>query len=302
MKVLLTSSRGFIGRTLKAALERAGHTVVAGVSPRRTPHAGEIAVDFTRDTSPAAWLPRLEGVDAVVNAVGVLRDHRTRPMDAIHRDTPQALFDACAQAGVQRVIQISALGIEHSDTHYATSKRAAERHVLALMDQGRLRPAVLRPSVVFGRGGDSSAMFMNLASLPVALFPGPVLDARIQPVSVHDLAQAVVALLGPAMDSCGVIECVGPEPLTMGAFIASLRRQLGRGPARVLRMPSWLTRLSARAGDWVPSSPWCTESLAMLGTDNVGHAAQFEQLLGRRPVHYATLVASAWQPQNPARG
>ena len=305
MHILLTGATGFIGQTLHAALRAAGHQVHAGVSPRSAQaklQPDQVPMDFARDTTPEAWLPRLQGMDAVVNAVGVLRDSAARPIDAVHQHTPCALFQACAQAGVRRVVQISALGIDGSATRYARTKLAAEACLRSLADAGQLDPVVLRPSVVFGRGGDSSAMFMNLASLPVALFPGPVLDARIQPVSVHDLAQAVVALLGPAMDSCGVIECVGPEPLTMGAFIASLRRQLGRGPARVLRMPSWLTRLSARAGDWVPSSPWCTESLAMLGTDNVGHAAQFEQLLGRRPVHYATLVASAWQPQNPARG
>ena len=102
---------------------------------------------------------------------------------------------------------------------------------------------------------------MNLARLPVALFPGPVLDARVQPVSVHDLAAAVVALLGPALEQTGTIDCTGPEALTMGAFIASLRQQLGHRPATVLRLPQPLTTLSARLGDAVPQSPWCSETL-----------------------------------------
>ena len=278
MHILLTGSTGFIGNTLQAALQSAGHTVHGGVSPRqRSLLPGQVPMDFARDTTAAAWLPRLQGIDAV------------------HRDTPIALFDACAQAGVQRVVHISALGIEGSSTRYAQTKRAAEAHLNHLAAQGKLRPAILRPSVVYGKGGDSSALFMNLARLPVALFPGPVLDARVQPVSVHDLAAAVVALLGPALAQTGIIECTGPEALTMGAFIASLRQQLGHRPATVLRLPQPLTTLSARLGDAVPQSPWCSETLAMLGSDNVGNPAVFEQLLGRKGVHYSQLVATAWR-------
>ena len=81
----------------------------------------------------------------------------------------------------------------------------------------------------------------------------------------------------------------------MGAFIASLRQQLGSPPAHVLRLPDPLTQLSARLGDAVPGVPWCTETLSMLGSDNVGNPAVFEQLLGRKGVHYSQLVASAWR-------
>ena len=66
-------------------------------------------------------------------------------------------------------------------------------------------------------------------------------------------------------------------------------------PARVLRLPDVLTQLSARMGDAVPGIPWCTETLSMLGSDNVGNPAVFEQLLGRKGVHYSQLVATAWR-------
>lgn len=296
MRILLTGSTGFIGQTLHAALTQAGHTVYGGISPRQAPrNALQIPMDFAHDTVPTFWLPRLEGIDAVVNAVGVLRDSRARPIAAVHRDTPVALFEACAQAGVRRVVQISALGIDGSATQYASTKRAAEDRLWALAAQHKLQPTILRPSVVFGRGGDSSALFMNLARLPAVLLPGPVLDARVQPVSVHDVAAAVVALLGATPQTAGMVECVGPESLTMGQFIASLRQQLGHGPAWVLRMPPWLTGLSARLGDAVPASPWCSETLAMLGTDNVGNPADLAQLLGRTAIHYRQLVATAWR-------
>ena len=116
----------------------------------------------------------------------------------------------------------------------------------------------------------------------------------MQPVSVHDLARAVVALLGPAIDQTGIIECTGPEALSMGDFIASLREQLGHGSAKVLRLPKSLTTLSARIGDAIPASPWCSDSLSMLGGDSTGNPAAFEKLLGRPAVPYRDLVSTAW--------
>lgn len=294
MHILLTGASGFIGRAVHAALAGAGHHVRCAVSPRSAAALpGAVAVDFARDTAPAAWLPRLDGIDAVVNAVGVLRDSRARPIEAVHRDAPIALFDACAQAGVRRVVQISALGIEGNPTRYAGTKRAADAHLLALAARGAFSATVVRPSVVFGRGGASSAFFMQLARLPLVCLPAPVLGARVQPVAVGDLAQAVAALL--EREHPGLAVCAGPEPVTLAGLIASLRAQCGHGPARVLPLPDMLTRWSARAGDLIPVAPWCSETLALLGSDNVGDAAVLRGLLGREAVHYGQLVQAAWR-------
>src|SRR5256885_11541739 len=98
-------------------------------------------------------------------------------------------------AGVRRVVQISALGIEGSATRYATTKRTADEHLLALTAAGHLQGCVVRPSVVFGAGGASSEMFLSMARLPALLLPRPVLQARVQPVAVRDLAEAVAGLV-----------------------------------------------------------------------------------------------------------
>ena len=79
--------------------------------------------------------------------------------------------------------------------------------------------------------------------------------------------------------------------------MASLRAQSGHRPARVLRLPDGLTALSARLGDLAPASvPWCSETLAMLGSDNVGDPSRFEALLGHAATASHELVARAWRP------
>jgi hypothetical protein len=59
-----------------------------------------IAVDYTRDRSESAWLPRLAGIDVVINAVGILRETDTATFAALHIAAPGALFRACVQAGI----------------------------------------------------------------------------------------------------------------------------------------------------------------------------------------------------------
>jgi uncharacterized protein YbjT (DUF2867 family) len=302
MQILLTGATGFIGRHIATRLRADGHTVHEGVSPRHgAARSGQVPMDFARDTAVEAWLPRLTGIDAVVNAVGVLRDSPARPIDALHRDTPRALFQACAQAGVRRVVQISALGVDRSDTRYARTKRAADDFLLGLAGHPAtattpaLAACVLRPSIVFGRGGASAALFMNLARLPVVVLPRAVLQARVQPVAVQDLADAVAALLGPAIDRQGIVECAGPEAVSMAGLIASLRSQCGHGPAHVAVLPDVLSRWSARLGDHVTASPWCSESLALLGSDNTADAAPLRTLAGHDTVAYRDLVARAWR-------
>lgn len=295
MNILLCGANGFIGSHIRQALTQAGHDVVSGVSSTRSLGTRQVVVDYARDTQAADWLPRLQGIDAVINAVGVLRHTARRPIAAVHADTPKALFDACAQAGIRRVIQVSALGVEGNPTQYAQTKREADQHLLSLTAAGQLDGTVLRPSIVFGKGGDSSEMFVNLARLPVALLPGPVLQARVQPIAVTDLAQSIAALVSPGPHPAGPLVCVGPEALTLGDFIASLRSQLGHSKARVLRLPDLITRISARVGDAVPVSPWCSETLALLAQDNVGDATAFEALLGRKGVHYSRLMEAVWR-------
>ena len=292
MKVLLNGANGFIGRQIELALQQAGHQVVRGVSRPTGPK--DVAVDFGRDTQASTWLPRLGGVHAVINAVGILRGTASRPIQAVHADAPIALFQACAQQQVRRVLHISALGIDGNDSPYATTKRQAEQGLLQLTQSGQLQGLVLRPSMVFGPGGDSSELFLTLSKLPVLVLPGVAARAKVQPVHVLELAAAAARLL-TAPELSGTLNCVGPQPVAVAELIASLRQQQGRPPAPMWSIPDWLSRWSAAAADLVPVTPWGRQALSLLSQDNVADPHPFAQVLGRSATGYADFLSLTQQ-------
>lgn len=286
-RVLVCGAQGFIGRHIVQALQAAGFTVRAGVRERSLaslPDGTEpCLMDFSRDTRPEPWHARVADCEAVINAVGVLREGGGQAMDAIHHTVPAALFSACANTGVRRVLQVSALMPPDSRTRYAQSKRLAEASLLSLRAEGRLEACVLRPSVVFGEGGASTALFRRLARLPLLPWPAQAVSPQIQPVCVEDLAAACVRLLQATERPPATLDAVGPERFTLPDFIAHLRRAAGLPPARLLVLPSALGTASARLGDLCPRQPWGSETLALLGADNIADVAPLQAVLGRPP-------------------
>jgi uncharacterized protein YbjT (DUF2867 family) len=284
MRILLLGASGFIGRELFAALRARGHRVVAAVrDPKRAPpfsSEAPVAIDLNSDTSPESWLPRLEGIDAVVNCAGILQGTAHQSIDAIHRDAPIALFKACETAGVRRVVQVSAISATaQAGTAYAATKLAADDYLRSTP----LDWVVLRPSLVHARGAfGGTALFRGMAALPFAVpLPGDGL-AAFQPVHIGDLAATVVLALESGRLVRKTVDPVGPEALPLRRILADYRRWLGLGEAKFVRMPEWLVRLACRIGDRA-GGPLNSTSLAQLAHGNTGDAAAFTAATGITP-------------------
>lgn len=287
MKILICGATGFVGRNLVHSLREAAHTVIRAV--RRPGEAGDIAVDFCNDTTKNIWLPRLKGINVVINAVGVLRDGLKTPMHKLHTETPVALFAACAEAGVERIVHLSALGVDGGvDVPYFTTRLATEDALHKL--PAKVRWLCLRPSVIYGEDGTSAQMFMQLAKLPVHVLPSGGLQT-MQPVHIGDVCAAVTRWLADANATNQTIEAVGAEATTMRGMLDSYREQLHRRPACHVPMPGIFVRLAARAGDLIPSSPLCSDTYTMLAAGNTASASGFTALLGHEPRSYREFIS-----------
>ncbi len=275
MNILLCGADGFIGSALAAALTQAGHTVHRAV---RTPCLpGDIAVDFRRDLDPARWRERLRGCDAAINAVGILRENAAGDFERIHHLAPAALFTACAEAGVARVIQISALGAQTGGTPYLASKAAADR----ALRQSPVAGVVVRPGLVFGVDGASSRLFLTLAGLPLIGLPGGGTQ-RLRPIHVDDLCALVCAAIEMPQPP-RVIDAVGGEELTYAQLLACYRLALGYPPAIGFPLPAWLMDATAKLAAHLPGSLLTPDTWQMLRAGNTADVADTARLLGRMP-------------------
>jgi uncharacterized protein YbjT (DUF2867 family) len=276
MNILITGTSGFIGSRLAVALERDGHRVV-GVT-RHAHRADEVCGDFTRDLRAKDWVAKLAGIDVVVNAVGILRERGRQTFAAIHTEAPCALFDACVQANVRRVIQISALGADDGSSGYFRSKRLADEHLASLP----LAWTIVQPSLVYGEGGTSAKMFTLFASLPVIGVPGRG-EQRVQPIHIDDLIAALTRLCAEDLAICEKVALVGPEPLTFRHMLLELREAMGIERAPILPIPLALMRLGARLAELFPRSLLDRDTLDMLNAGNIADPKQTIRLLGRAP-------------------
>ena len=157
MRVMVLGGTGFIGRHAAAALRARGHAVVIGTRhPKRAPaklppglRPGLPGVElrethFESLTTRYIWKPLLDDVDAVVNAVGILRERGSETYDRVHNMAPAALGEACARLSI-RLVHVSALGLRPgARSRFLRSKLVAERKIMASgADYSIVRPALL---------------------------------------------------------------------------------------------------------------------------------------------------------------
>ncbi|MFC4309386.1 NAD(P)H-binding protein [Steroidobacter flavus] len=276
MVILITGATGFIGRRLTAALRARGHRVIT--VGRRATDGDSIAADYTRDLEPSTWAGRLAGVDAVVNAVGIIREHGNQTFENIHVRAPQALFAACAEAGVEKVVQISALGADRGSTGYFTSKHAADQYLASLP----LRWTIVQPSLVFGAGGASATLFTLLASLPIIPLPGGG-HQQVQPIHVDDAIAAIEKIIETSEMERRRVALVGPEPIAFKDFLQRLRARLQSSRARFVNIPAGMMYLSASVAEHLPGSLLDRETLSMLNAGNTAPPDDTQRLLGHPP-------------------
>lgn len=275
--VTIFGGSGFIGRYVTQRMARAGWRVRVAV--RRPDEAyfvrpygvvGQVEPIQANVRDAASTRRAITGADAVVFCVGVLAEAGAQSFDAVMREGPGRVAQFAAEAGVARLVHISAIGADpESDSGYAAAKGRGERAVREAFPGA----VILRPSVVFGTEDQFFNRFAAMARLsPVIPLVGA--DTRFQPVYVDDVAAAAA---GAALRDTepGVYELGGPEVAT---FRELVHRMLGiiRRRRLVVAMPRPLARLVARTSDLVSgvtgglvAGPLSVDQVRQLARDNV---------------------------------
>jgi uncharacterized protein YbjT (DUF2867 family) len=238
--VLVTGATGYVGGALLPALLERGHRVRALVrhpGTKALPQGVEVAEgDVAKGTGLAEALAGCDVAYYLVHSMG-----RGNPHDFAARDRGAARhFGRAAQAaGVPRTIYLG--GLEDA----SPSEHLRSRHEVAEI-LGDLCPTLTyaRAAMVIGEGSASFVMLRSLVErLPVMVTPRWV-DTRSQPVAIHDVIRALVAL-AERKDVPAEVQLGGSEVLTYREMMHRYAAVTGRRPPQILPVPVLTPQLSA---------------------------------------------------------
>lgn len=289
MLVTLLGGGGFVGRYVAQELLSRGMRVrIAERNPGDAIRAkplgglGQTQLMHANVNDPASLARAVAGADAVVNLVSVLDGK----LDTINHQGAANVAQAAAQAGVNRLVHVSALGADPaSPSAYGRSKGQGEQAVRAAFPNA----TIVRPSVIFGQEDQFTNRFASMARL-MPILPVLAPEAKFQPVYVIDVARAIAeAVENPSLHAGQIYELGGPQVMSM--------EEINRFVAQRSGQPSSILPVCNLGGSIIaalPFTPITGDQWKMLQTDNiVSEGAKGFADFGIAPTPLAA-VADSW--------
>ncbi len=291
MRILVLGGYGLIGLSVSKRLMADGFEVTgvarsAAKGQAFLPGAEWRPADIAKLSEPEHWRPFLDSIDMVVNAAGVLQNGLNDDVAATQRGAISALITACEQAGIQKFIQISALGAtKTASTLFFRTKADADD---ALMNS-RLNWTIFRPALVVAPNAyGGTSLLRMLAAFPLVQ-PLVMPQQLLQTVFIDDVAQAVSDAAADALDantlSGGDYVLAEPAPQTLSELLLNIRAWLGfRPPLFTVPIPGWIGAGIAKAADAAGWLGWRSAlrstALAVLKNDVVGDPEPWAKISG----------------------
>jgi NADH dehydrogenase len=264
---------GFIGRYVVERLADRGARILV-IS--RSPHShgqhlqplgsvDQIVIQSADLSSETALGRALAGAAGAINLIGILYETGRQQFAEVHGALAGRIAAAAQAEGVERLVQISAIGAAPgSASAYARSKAEGERRVREAFPGA----TILRPSIVIG---PEDSFFNRFAALARVLPALPLIgggQTRFQPVYVGDVAHAVVAALERDDAPGKTYELGGPRVYTFAELMRYMLKVLGR--RRLLpSVPFGLATLQARFLELLPEPLLTRDQVELLKRDNV---------------------------------
>jgi NADH dehydrogenase len=300
LRIAVLGGTGFVGRSLCERLVTDGHDV--RILTRRAERHRDLlvlptALVIDADVhNPVVLKREFQGLDAVVNLVGILNEpgRDGKGFERAHAELPAKVVQACRQSGVARLLHMSALNASaDGPSHYLRSKGRGEK-IVHEAESNTLHVTSFRPSVIFGPRDSFTNRFAGLLRRIPFVFPLACANARLQPVYVADVVQAFVsaferhATFGQRYNLCG------PQVYSLREIVTYLAQTLGL-KRRILPLNDSFSRLQATLLQFAPGKPFTPDNYQSLQVASVCEAS-FPAIFGITPGRFDEIVPTYLGP------
>jgi len=272
MRVLVTGATGFVGPAVANSIVDAGHEVrVLERKPGAWREAGLRCQSAVQGdvTDPDTMRPAVQDADVVVHLVAI-RQGKPKQFERVMIGGTRNLLAAAKEAGVRRLVLMSALGVTEQTKDlvpYYNAKWTMEQDTKA----SGLEHVIFRPSFIFGRDGGILPTFRKLATLaPVTGIIGSG-EQRIQPIWVDNVGAYFAQAVDKPEAANRTFELGGPDVVSWNEFWQRLRTLLRIRRRPTMHLPTGLMKIPAALTERLPGGvPLTRDLLKMLEAgDNV---------------------------------
>ena len=203
--------------------------------------------------------------DYCINLIGILFEKKKgNTFYNIHTLFPSLLSKLAKEFKLKNFIHISALGINEAvDSNYAKSKLNGEKNILNNFQIS----TILRPSIVYSTDDNFTTSFMTLLNrLPIfpLYYSG---NTKFTPIHCSDLTDVIFGVITKNINS-KIIECVGPETLSMKEILQRLLKLIQKRRL-LISFPLGIAKLSAKFFEIFPKPLLTLDQLKILKYDNI---------------------------------
>jgi NADH dehydrogenase len=171
---------------------------------------------------------QLAGCDAVINLIGILNEtgRDGTGFHKAHVELAEKIIAACKTNNIKRLLHVSSLNAnaKEENSHYLRTKGEAEDLLHAA--EG-LNVTSFKPSVIFGEDAGILKKFAALLRLPSPVFTLPSAQAKLAPVWVKDVVDAIVKTIDKSEFYGHSYNLCGPKVYTLQELVAYIAKQMG---------------------------------------------------------------------------
>ena len=281
MKIFITGGTGFVGRYIVNQLNKDFEIIL----PVRNIEKAKQLFENKENLTIIHFVDELDHLvkqykpNIIINLLGILIENRKKGItfEKVHFEYTKRLVEAGVEVGINKFIQMSALGVDiNSKSRYMRTKALAEEEI----KKSSLNFTIFRPSIILGKEQKLFEDFKKLTKfLPVIFAP----KGKVQPVNIYDVRDSFIkAILMEEKTKKQIFELCGDRIISYKELFQFAIEYIGRKRI-VIEIPKEIMLPLIPFFELLPEPPMTKDQYEMLKKDNVcsGLYPTTKDLLGK---------------------